>query len=189
MKKILQLILALGMVTMVGCKDDEPEADPLLGLWELDDATLEYPSEFSLYGFTKQNDAFGETAYTIEFLDDFTYERELSDLPLSSGTTDFSDEGEWEKDGEFLDLDTDDTEIGGLGYSFEITELDDGNLVLEYESSGDFFPNAKIQEWFEDGTLDSEGFFTVTQDQFDSLVTNFISRGVTGTYILEFDRQ
>ena len=179
------LLLSLAVLILASCKDDEPEIDPIVGLWELDDASLSF-SGFSYYGFEGDNDIFGESSYIIEFNEDFTYERELEDIP---GLGDLNDEGEWEHDTEDLDLDTDDDEIPGLGYSMTILELNDRDLVVEYEGENvSLFPDDKIDEWFDDGTINSNGQFTVTQEQYDSLLSNF-SVQTKGTYTLEFEKQ
>ncbi|RED98885.1 hypothetical protein [Marinoscillum furvescens] len=185
MKKFLFLSALALPLLMTSCKEDEEKVDPLVGLWELDDATVVF-SGFSYYGFENENDLYGESSYTIEFNADFTYEREIDDIPQLG---DINDEGEWESDGEEIDLDSDDDEIGGIAYSFDIVEITETKLVVEY--TGDpvnLFPDAKIDEWFDDGTINSSGQFTVTDEEFDSLYNNFTVQA-QGEYTLEFDKE
>lgn len=187
MKNYLLGFLAVGALTFVGCKEEE-KVDPIIGLWELDDASMKINSSgFSYYDFDGENNIYGESSYTIEFFDDFTFEREINDVFTGIAYEDLNEEGEWEKKNGALDLDSEDDEIGGLPYSFEIIELTDRTLTLEYEDTRYAFPNAKIDDWFNDGTLNSAGSFTVTEEEYDSLVENFRVL-VDATFTLEFDK-
>lgn len=179
------LVLCLLAILLVSCKDDEPEINPLIGTWELDDATLEFQSSgFSYSEFSGDNDVYGESSYIIQFFDDLTYEREINDIP---GFGDINDEGEWEQDGEDIDLDSDDDEIGGVPYSFTLVEVNDRSLVLTYEEEQLVWSNSKLDEWFADGTINSSGQFNIeTQDQLDSLLT--FRQTVDAIVTLEFDR-
>ncbi|MEQ9303927.1 MAG: hypothetical protein RJQ14_08430 [Marinoscillum sp.] len=184
MKNYLLLFTLAVLMIFTSCKEEEEPVNPLVGIWELDDATLEF-SGFSYYGFEGDNNVYGEDSYIIEFRKDFTYERELEDIP---GLGDIGDEGEWESDGEDLDLDTNDDDYP-IGYSFTIVELDDRSLLLEYNGETVLlFPDNKIEEWFDDGTINSSGTFDVTDEQYDSLLTNFAVQA-QGKYTLEFDKQ
>lgn len=188
MKNLFIFLMLGSFVFLLSCKDEEPEPDPLVGIWELDDASLSIEGS-SYFGFENENSFYGESSYIIEFRDDFTYEREIDDKPRrTGGTEDITDEGKWEKDGDELDLDTDDDEIEGVAYAFTIVEVDDSNLILEYKESQSIFEDAKIDEWFADGTLSSNGAFQVTQEEFDSLIANFLVQ-VEGVITLEFDRE
>ncbi|MFY0600432.1 MAG: hypothetical protein JXR03_12235 [Cyclobacteriaceae bacterium] len=191
MKGTLKLIAGLTILSLaISCSDDEPKVDPIVGLWELDDASREVTqSDFEYLNFSGDNDIVGESKYTIEFTSDLKFERILEDVPFTNGTTDdIEEEGEWEIDGDDLDLDADDDEFSGLPYSFKIIENTGSKLTFEYEENGTAFPQTKVTEWFNDGTLDSNGSFTVTDDQFDSLSTNF-SQSIDVVYTLEFDKQ
>lgn len=188
MKNVFTFLLIGSFVFLLSCKDEEePKVDPIVGEWELDDASFEV-SGYSYYGFEGENDAFGESSYIITFNADFTYERELEDVPFTSGLSDVNDEGEWERDGEEIDLDSDDDELDFLGYSFDIVSVDGNVLVLEYDRTISAYSDAKIDEWIADGTINSQGYFTVTQEEYDSIQTNFLEQA-QGKYTLEFDKQ
>ena len=186
MKQSVLLVVGIALVGLVSCKDDEPKVDPIVGLWELDDVSITFSgSEFQYANVSKENALYGESSYTIEFNADFTYEREIDDIP---GFGDHSDEGEYEIDGDDLDLDSDDPEVGGLAYSFKIIEKSATVLTLEFQDSERLFPRSKIQEWINDGTIDSNGNFTVTNEQFDSLNVNF-AQDVAAKFTLDFDKK
>lgn len=188
MKNYLLGILAIGALTFVGCKEEE-KIDPIIGLWELDDASLEFNSSgYSYYEYEGENNVYGESSYTIEFKDDFTFEREIEDVYDGTGIIDLNEEGEWEKKDDELDLDAEDTEIGGLPYSFTIVEVTDRSLTLTFEDSRYVYANAKIDEWLADGTINSSGVFTVSEEEIDSIRTNFRVL-VDATVTLEFDKQ
>lgn len=187
MKKFLALaILAL----CFSCGEDEEKVDPIVGLWELDDVSVDADgSEFDYLDTSGENDLVGESLFTIEFNADLTFERILEDVRFSDGSTrDIEEEGEWEVDGADLDLDADDDEINGLPYSFEIDEITASELILSYSESGSAFPRSKIEEWFADGTLNESGIFEVTDEEYDSIVNNF-AQIVDFDYTLEFDKE
>ncbi|MEP4532245.1 MAG: hypothetical protein ABJ004_04110 [Cyclobacteriaceae bacterium] len=191
MKGTLKLLAALSIILIsVSCSDDEPKVDPIVGLWELDDVAREIEqSGFTYLEYENENDIFGESAYTIEFKSDFTFERILEDVAFSDGSTsDLEEEGEWELDGDELDFDAEDDEYGGLGYSFDVLEVTATNLTLSYGEDGTGFPDSKVDDWLADGTVTSSGQFTVTQEEYDSLVLNF-SESIDVVYILEFDKE
>ena len=189
-KTLLLLFTTASLVFITSCGDDEEKVDPIIGIWELDDVSVDaVGSEFDYLDASGENNLVGESEFLIEFKADQTFERELEDVLFSDGSTrDIEEEGEWELDGDDLDLDSDDQEINGLPYSFKVEENTGTDLILSYSESGSFFPQSKITEWFEDGTLDSDGFFTVTDAQFDSLVTNF-AQNVSLDFLLEFEKQ
>lgn len=186
MKNSLKFLL-IGTVVLVGCNKDDEEPEPIVGTWELDEATVEFEG-YSFYG-GNENHWIGESSYIITFNEDLTFQRELEDVPFTSGTDNLDEEGEWELDEDDLDLDTDDQEYDFLDYGFTIVEVDDQSLVLE-TSTGPvtLFPDSKLNEWFDDGTIGSDGAFTVTEAELDSLYDNF-SEATEGLVTLEFDRQ
>ena len=191
MKKNLLLFIAITSLLVVSsCGGDEEAVNPLLGLWELDDVSIDANgSEFDYLDESGANDLVGESEFTIEFNADMTFERILEDVQFTDGSTrDIEEEGEWELDDDDLDLDAEDDEVNGLPYSFKVDVNTSTELVLSFSENNSAFPQSKIDDWFADGTLDAAGFFTVTQDQFDSLVLNF-AQNVTVDFVLEFDKK
>ena len=191
MKKNLLLFIAITSLLVVSsCGGDEEAVNPLLGLWELDDVSIDANgSEFDYLDESGANDLVGESEFTIEFNADMTFERILEDVQFTDGSTrDIEEEGEWELDDDDLDLDSEGDEVNGLPYSFKVDANTSTELVLSFSENNSAFPQSKIDDWFADGTLDAAGFFTVTQDQFDSLVLNF-AQNVTVDFVLEFDKK
>jgi len=191
MKKNLLLVIAVASLVFISsCGGDEEQINPIIGLWELDDVSVDAQgSEFDYIDDSGLNNLVGESEFTIEFKADMTFERNLEDVEFSNGTIrDIEEEGEWELDGDELDLDSDDPEIGGLPYGFKVEENSSTELVLSFSENGTFFPLSKLQEWSDDGTLDANGFFTLTDEQIDSLFTNF-QENVNIDFVLEFDKR
>ena len=191
MKKNLLLFIAITSLLVVSsCGGDEEAVNPLLGLWELDDVSIDANgSEFDYLDESGANDLVGESEFTIEFNADMTFERILEDVQFTDGSTrDIEEEGEWELDDDDLDLDSEGDDVNGLPYSFKVDANTSTELVLSFSENNSAFPQSKIDDWFADGTLDAAGFFTVTQDQFDSLVLNF-AQNVTVDFVLEFDKK
>lgn len=163
--------------------------NPIIGLWELDDVSLDAQgSEFDYLDETGENNLVGESEFTLELMADLNFERILKDVSFTDGSVrDIEEEGEWELDGDDLDLDLDGTELTGLPYRFTVTENTATELVLSYTDRGSFYPESKIQEWLADGTVDAQGFFTVTDEEIDSIQLNFL-QSVDLNFTLEFDR-
>jgi len=185
MKKSLLITSFIALLAFGACKDDEPAIDPIVGDWELDDVSLKFnTSGYSYFEFEGDNDLYGESSYTLEFSADMTYEREINDIPEFGNV---NDEGVWEMDGDEIDLDSDDNEINGIPYSFTLLELDDEELLVEYESQEIVWSDTQIDAWRADGTLLADGTFNVsTQEEFDSL-RNFRDV-VDATLTLKFER-
>lgn len=132
-------LFLLGVIVGVlfGCDDSEPEPDPIIGTWILDDVMVsDAPAGFVLGNEGESSDLFGEDEYSIRFFEDMTYERELDGIFLTNGG-DVEDEGEYSLDEDFLELIPDtDSEIQGLGYEFDLEEpVNEKDLVLSYTSS------------------------------------------------------
>ena len=176
--------------------DDEPEVNPIVGLWKLNNVEIDAQGvEFDYLDQTtenelSQNNLVGERNFTMEFNTDFTFERILEDVTFTNGSRrNINETGEWELEGDDLDLFLDGQEINGLPYSFDLEENTDSDLILTYSETGSAFPQSKIDEWFADGTINNETrTFTVTDEQFDSLVTNF-AQNVVLDHSLELKKQ
>ena len=184
MKNIL-LISALGLMMLwTSCGDKEPEINPLVGVWRLDEITLEILEDGYESNEGTGSSLHGESQYTLEFKQDFTFNRELE------GSTDnLTETGVWEQDGEFIDLDPDEPKIGGLFYGFTVIEITDRELFIEYEEESSAFSDANINKWVGDGTLESttEGLqFTVTESELDSIYNNFYD-DITLVFTVNFD--
>ena len=121
------------VVLLAGCnKDDEdPEPDPIVGVWVLDDMEVsDPPSGYALaFGPESSFTIWQEESYEIEFFADGTYYRELKDSFTFQG--DIEDEGEWVIDEEALDLDQTDGDTEDLVLSFTIDgEITDRKMTL-----------------------------------------------------------
>lgn len=153
------------MVSLAACGDDDgPGIDPIVGEWELDEVLIEAenPDFDDING--ERDNLYFEDSYKIEFNADNTYERELS---FFNG--DAEDEGDWEKDGDELDLDPEDNT--NLITDFEILEVTEENLVLKGET--DFFillPNFVMQDTITSQAV-SDSLFAIYGERQTLLVT------------------
>ncbi len=187
MKKYTLAILLGALILFVSCDEDEPKIDPIVGLWELDRVEIsDVPSGFaSLEG--SGSTAYGEDSYTIEFFSDFTYEREIDNIPDFG---DIDDEGEWSIDGDELELDPED-EVGGLTYSFTIDEeIDDRELIVSSLTTFQTYSDQFQADWeanFDTISFDANGDALYPEILNAVLEENFQSVQVKLT--LEFDRQ
>jgi hypothetical protein len=192
MKKILPF-LALGMILLfVSCDDDEPQIDPIVGLWTLDDVEVtDTPNGYSNLE-NSGSDVFQEREYTIEFLDDFTYERELEDV----FGQDINEDGEWDKTEDELELDPEDDPIRNpedlgifligaqidLGYSFTI----DGEITDKMTLTSDAGFWALSDDFI---VAFSESQDTITSPAVgDSIILANLQQ-IQATITLEFDRE
>ena len=176
---------------IISCGKDEAPIDPMIGLWELDNIVIDAEgSEFDYVDASGFNSLVGETAHTVEFNADFSFERILT-IPFSDGTLRVLDEiGVWEVDGEEdnLNLDTGAGQIIGIPYDMTVVSVSDTDLVLGYSGNREYFPQSKIDEWLADGTIDEDGSFNVSQDEIDFLFANYLEV-VLITFTLEFEKQ
>ncbi len=174
------------MATLLGfllvfssCDEDEPKVEPIVGKWILDDVEIsEAPTGFSNVEGTS-NSLYGEEEYSIEFFDDFEYNRELLNVPSIGGDVD--DEGVWELIGDEITLEPD-NEIGGLDYSFTVVEEIDDRLTITTQSSTPAFSDQFIVAFNE--TSDT----ITSQESFDAILdanTQLIQVRTT----FEFDRE
>jgi len=179
----------MSLVVITSCGDDDEQPDPIIGLWELDDVNIDAEgSEFDYVDVSGLSSLFGETSHTIEFRSDMTYQRTMTDVDFADGVSDFDDPGEWTLNGEDLVLDSDNVNVSGMPYSFTINSIDAADLVISYvDDSRGYFPQSKIDEWFEDGTIDAEGFFTGTAAEVDSIFLFFLQQ-VSVTVTLEYEK-
>ncbi|MFY0605659.1 MAG: hypothetical protein JXR10_03030 [Cyclobacteriaceae bacterium] len=137
MKKSLIVTGLVAILALGSCKEDEPKINPLVGDWELVEVEFtDLPSAFASFeGYTDIN-LYGETSYELEINDDNTYERTLR-LPSQR----LQDEGEWEFDGEELELDPE--EDLGLPTDFTLTEdIEDDELYLSAYINFRLLPDA-----------------------------------------------
>jgi len=160
--RLLLLSLFVTMGVLVSCGDDDsPKVDPLIAEWEVDEFELtDVPAEFNDIEGTRTS-LYGENRYRIEFNDDFTYARELR---FSTG--DLDEEGEWERDGDEIELDPDDD--FGLIKNFEIVENDPETLVLTAETSFILLPNDVVTD-----TVTTQASLDALFDEYG--VSNFVT--------------
>ncbi|MEM1407181.1 MAG: lipocalin family protein [Bacteroidota bacterium] len=125
---VFGMILSVGLITSCGDDDDGPTVSPIVGEWELDEVNVEAAnSGFSNINGDRNSSLFGENDYIIEFNQDNTYERELR---FFDG--DVEEDGEWELDGNELELDPEDNTI--LITDFELIDVSEDELILKGET-------------------------------------------------------
>ncbi len=134
MKKnlLIYLMVAGGAFFLQACGDDDgPSVNPIVGEWELESVEIEAANpEFSDVNSNDRDNLYRESSYKIEFNMDNTYERELS---FFDG--DVEEEGDWEIEGDELELDPEDNTA--LITDFEILEVTEDDLRIKGET--DFF--------------------------------------------------
>lgn len=176
MKNYLLVALLSGLVLFVSCGEDEPPIDPLVGEWELDEIEFSNPPSGHRLATNPVTEStiWGESSYIITFNADGTYERELD---RSQG--DVEDEGTWEKDGEDLDLDQDETNADDLVTSFTIDEIDDKKMTLIGRDAWFAWPPEIVNDPLALDTLEN-----------DEINDFFVEYGVIVdfTVTMEFDR-
>ena len=196
MKKILYLLLITVFAYSCG-NDDEPAVNPLVGEWELKGITItDPPAGTSLQHFQTEpdNTLFLENSYTIEFSDDFTYKRTLAGATVFNGSEeiviDVEDDGDWERSGDDLELDQDNTNASGLVTDFTVSSLVGTDLELvtqdDWFAWGSSIVNADL--------VMVDGVPTHPLDTIDSteeLVEVFAEHGTvaTMTFTMEFEKQ
>ena len=183
MKNIFFIAVLGSMILLAACSKDEPEVNPLVGVWQLDEFAIEV-KEAGYENNNTSGDASG--IYKIEFKSDLTYIRSVGE-----GTDELIEEGNWEQDEDFIELDpkAGTPKTAGLFYDFEITGLTSRELDIQFEDDFRYFKDAKIDEWIQDGTLkDIDGTLTfdVSDSELDSIYNNFWDL-VTEVYDLNFD--
>lgn len=177
MKKNLLYTLLVTAAFLISCGDDEPDVNPIVGNWVLDDVVIsDPPAGFGIATSPNQSDVYGETEYLIVFNADGTYFREID---RSAG--DFEDEGTWELDGDDLDLDQDDTNIQGLPTSFTVDgEISDRSMTLVTRDTWFAWPQELLD--------DDMAFDTLEGDEINILFENY-GQFVEFTFTMDFDRQ
>ncbi len=183
MKNVLLVSAFIGLVILNACNDSDPVVDPIVKTWKLDEFSIEVV-ESGYESNNTQGDASGN--YTITFNSDLTYSRTVGE-----GTDAIEEAGNWEQDGDFIELDPEagSPKQDGLFYRFTVLEITDRELDIEYEDDFRYFKDDKISEWVSDGTLvnrDGSLTFDVTDAQLDSIYNNYWDL-VTETYTFNFD--
>ncbi len=156
MKKFLLFssLLFIGL-TFASCGDDDDPVDPLLGEWQIDNyEIINVPSDFDRIEGPQDIVYAQETRYRITFNADFTYEREVR-----ASNSIFSEDGEWERDGDELILDPDSNQ--GFVNDFQIEEQTVESLILSGKIQFPLFPNNVVTD-----TISS-------QESFDALFEEF----------------
>lgn len=179
MKNLLFVLSICTLVLFASCDEDEPKIDPIVGLWELDRYEIsDAPSGFSNVE-ERRSTAYDEDSYTIEFFTDFNYNREIEGIP---GFGDVDDEGEWSLNNGELELDSDDDEVGGVDYTFNLDEdITDRELILSASASIIGLSDQFIADF--QATQDT----ITTEESFNQIINENIEEiFVTATY--EFDR-
>ncbi len=187
MKNIFFIAVLGSMILLAACSKDEPEVNPLVGMWQLDEFAIEVKEA----GFESNNtsgDASG--IYKIEFRSDLTYTRTVGE-----GNDELVEEGNWEQDEDFIELDPQagTPKTDGLFYDFSIEAISSRELDITFEDNWFYFPDAKVTEWIGDGTFvlnEAQTAYVfnseLTQEQINAYVTEFYTE-VTEVYDLNFD--
>ena len=186
---LLLTLLIVTTIVFTSCRKDENRIEPVVGLWELNDVEIDaLGSEFDYVDETGLSSLVGETAHTVELKADFSYERILT-IPFSDGTLRVLDEtGVWGIGDDNLSLSTGFGEIFGIPYEMTVISVSSADLVLGYSGSREYFPQSKIDEWLADGTIDEDGFFTVSTEEVNDIYAKYL-QVVLIDYILEFAKQ
>lgn len=180
MKKNLLYALLITAAFLVSCGDDEPEISPLVGAWELDDIEAsDLPTGYAWAIDPRGNaTAWFEDEYVIEFFADGTYERELSNTTAG----DLEDNGEWELDGDELDLDVEDSDTQEIITSFTVDgEITDRSMTLIGQDGWFVWPPSIVDN--PDNPLDTAS----TQESLQQLFFEY-GEVIQVTVTMEFDR-
>ncbi len=195
MKKLLLTIVTVTtLLFMSSCGgDSEPSVNPLVGEWELDNITISDPPtgfSFELFNTEPSSTLLGETRYTIEFKDDMTYEREIRDARLFDNqgneiVSDLDDDGEWEQDGNTIDLDQENADFADIPTRFELVEIDDETLTVTTTDSWFAWPAEIANDPVALDTLIVDG--AIDNERFTALLIEY-GEIVDATFTLEFDK-
>jgi hypothetical protein len=156
MKDILKFgAIMIALTLAVSCGEDEPELDPIVGVWVLDEASYtNLPTGYQdLWEGVAYSSFYGETRYELTF-EENKYIRSLTFNLIGGGDTIVSEEGEWVNDGEFLTLDP---TGGGLSQllgvefdnDFEIEINDGSDLVINAEITDFLYADTTTQAYFD----------------------------------------
>ncbi|MEM9895393.1 MAG: hypothetical protein AAF789_03410 [Bacteroidota bacterium] len=173
---IAYLLVVTSLSILLSCGEENEETiDPIIGAWSLNEVAIEAQgAQFDYFDRDDDTDLFGESSYTLQFNADLSYQRTLVGVPFTDGSFgNIDEEGTWSKQGTQLMLAAENVVVQGLTYDFGILSNDGTELSLGFTDTGLLFPQSKINEWFMDGILNSEGVFTVTEQELDSLEMNF----------------
>lgn len=177
MKKNLLYALLITATFLIACGDDEPDVNPIVGSWELDDVVIsDPPAGFVIATNANQSSVYGESEYLLVFNADGTYIREIE---RTEG--DFEDEGTWEIDGTDLDLDQDDTNVQGLPTTFTIDgEISDRSMTLVTTDTWFAWPQSIID--------DEQALDTLEDNELNAFFNEY-GAFVDMTFTMDFDRQ
>lgn len=186
MKKVLFGLAITGIAVLTACTEEDPKPNPIIGLWELDEAMYsDAPSNFSNVEGT-YTDRYGEDGYTISFYKDGEYDREFDGDPYVE-----NDEGIWEVFDDVLELDPDGSKDSYSDYEFTIVEeISDREMILSSNSTvgaldDDIYP--QWAQWAQTGSCGCELDTITTQEGYIWFLNNFVHEiQITVTY--EFDR-
>lgn len=149
MKKILLAGAIAGFIVLNACNDSDDPVNPLVKTWKLDEisVTIEEP------GFESNNFS-GDASvnFSLDLRADLTYTRTLGE-----GETAEVENGNWEEDGDFIELDpeagTPKDPLTFLFYSFTVVSVTDREMDITFEDNNFYIPDATIDAWIADGTL------------------------------------
>lgn len=178
MKKNLLYALLITAAFLISCGDDEPDVNPIVGSWVLDDFVIsDTPAGFVLATDANQSNLFGESEYLFTINADGTYFRELE---RTNG--DIEDDGTWELDGNDLDLDVDNENIANaLVTSFTVEgDITDRSMTLVTRDTWFAWPQAI---WDDPLALD-----TLDQSEVGAFFNEY-GTFVEYTFTMDFDRQ
>ncbi|HYG40900.1 MAG TPA: hypothetical protein VD908_19885 [Cytophagales bacterium] len=130
MKKIYLAYLAFGISLLVSCnKDDDPKVDPVVGVWDLENLTLEVKNNEAaadtINGTYSPFQLFFITRLILDIKQDKTFEQEAVQVDGSKSSAD----GEWEKGENTLTLNFDDGDVS----EYSIVSNDEGELKLSFD--------------------------------------------------------
>jgi len=192
MMKFFTKLFLLGLVLSVFSCDEESETEEdvnlLVGEWALDSYVIaNVPSDFSGWeDYELQGTLWGESSYAFIFNEDGTYTRSLAFLDTSGEEVVFSEEGDWEEEDSFLELDPEGSEIG-INEEFDVVEVDDKDLVLSIDINFDLIPDLYYDTVTTEYTDYLDSLFVADIDLYGDVVDElFQTTAVTINY--EFDR-
>lgn len=183
MKKFLHTFLIVGLVILASCTEDEPEpVNPVIGEWLL--SSFEFTNldnDFSGWeGYTGPA-YWGEDSYDLILNEDLTFSR-----VLLVGTNDFSEEGDWESDGEDIFLDPDGSGIG-IYEDFTIIEATDKDLIMSTDINEFLVPDI-YYDTVSQVYLDSLALWEVENVDRYTEELNKIFQLTAVTLVYEFDK-
>lgn len=182
MKKILQTLLFITVVSIASCtKEDPAPANPVVGEWLLSKFTLSnLTADFSNFEGANGPGLYSEDSYELIINADFTYSRTVT---FNGGLNELKESGDWESDGEDIFLDPDGTGNGFLE-EFTLVEVDEKDLSLKSDITISLFSDA-FYDTYSSTQIDS--LFNLPDADWESVRTTFyLPAAATITY--EFDK-